>query len=192
MDDVPRVAAWRHIDAREAFEVAFLSPSPSGLRVDGHTAAVEEGDPFAVRYAIQVDRDWRTVSAHLWAHSASGLYERRLDADGEGGWRIDGAPAPALDGLLDVDLEASAMTNAFPVRRMRLAVGAAADAPAAYVRALDLGVERLDQRYERLPDAPDGGERYAYGAPRFDTFSELVYAPDGFVIDYPGLAERAL
>jgi hypothetical protein len=192
MDGVPSVAAWRHIDAREAFEVAFLSPSPSGLRIDGHTAAVEGGEPFAARYAIQLDRDWRTVRAHVWGRSASGVYERRLEADGRGGWRIDGVAAPALDGLWDVDLEASAMTNAFPVRRMRLAVGDAADAPAAYVRALDLSVEPLEQRYERLPDGPGGGERYAYGAPRFGTSCELVYAPDGFVVDYPGLAARAL
>jgi uncharacterized protein len=192
VERIPRMAAWRHIDAREAFEVAFTTPAPDGLRIDGHTAAVEEGAPFAVRYAIHVDAAWRTRSAHLWGRSAGGTYERLLEADGEGGWRIDGAPAPSLDGLLDVDLEASAMTNAFPVRRMRLAVGAAADAPAAYVRALDLAVERLDQRYERLPDGPDGGERYAYGAPRFETFCDLVYAPDGFVFDYPGLAERAL
>jgi hypothetical protein len=186
------VAAWRHIDAREAFEVAFLSPSPSGLRIDGHTAALEGGAAFAARYAIQLDRGWRTVRAHLWAVSAGGAYERRLEGDGHGGWRIDGVPAPALDGLLDVDLEASALTNAFPVRRVAPAVGEAVDAPAVYVRALDLAVERLEQRYERLPDAPGGGERYAYDAPRFGTSCTLAYAPDGFVAGYPGLAERAL
>ena len=188
----PQLAAWRHRDARVGFEVAFFARIADGLRVDGHTAAVEEGEPFAVRYAIHLDAAWRTVSAHLWCRAAGGTYERHLESDGRGSWRVDGAAAPALRGLLDVDLEASAMTNAFPARRMRLAVGAAADAPAAYVRALDPAVEPLEQRYERLPDAADGGERYAYGAPRFDTFCELVYAPDGFVVDYPGLAERAL
>ncbi len=192
MDGVPRMAAWRHIDVREAFEVAFLSPSPTGLRIDGHTAAVEGGEPFAARYAIHLDRDWRTVTVHLWGHSAAGTHERLLVADGGGRWRVDGAPEPALDGVWDVDLEASALTNAFPVRRMRLGVGEAADAQAAYVRALDLSVERLEQRYERLPDAPGGGERYAYGAPRFGTSCELAYAPDGLVVDYPGLAERVL
>ncbi|HET6689277.1 MAG TPA: putative glycolipid-binding domain-containing protein [Miltoncostaeaceae bacterium] len=192
MDGVPSVAAWRHIDAREAFEVAFLSPSPSGLRIDGHTAAVEEGRPFAARYAIQLDRGWRTIRAHLWGRSPDGPQERRLEADGRGGWRVDGAPAPALDGLLDVDLEASALTNAFPVRRLAPAVGDAIDAPAVYVRALDLAVERLEQRYERLPDAPGDGERYAYAAPRFGTSCALTYAPDGLVADYPGLAERVL
>jgi hypothetical protein len=190
VQEIPRVAAWRHIDAREAFEVAFLSPSAHGLRIDGHAAAVEHGAPFAARWTIQLDRGWRTVRAHLWAQSPLGLHERRLEADGDGGWRVDGAPAPALGGLLDVDLEASAMTNAVPVHRLALPVGARADVPAVYVRALDLAVERLDQTYERLPDAPGGGRRYAYAAPRFGTSCELVYAPDGLVADYPGLAVR--
>jgi hypothetical protein len=192
MDGVPRVAAWRHIDAREAFEVAFLSPSPTGLRIDGHAAAVEAGEPFAARWTIQLDGEWRTVRAHVWGRSAGGAYERRLESDGDGGWRVDGVPTPALDGLWDVDLEASAATNAFPVHRLRLAVGEAADAPAVYVRALDGSVEPLEQRYERLPDAPGGGERFAYAAPRFGAACELAYAPDGFVADYPGLAVRAL
>jgi uncharacterized protein len=37
----------------------------------------------------------------------------------------------------------------FPARRLELAVGRHADAPAAYVRAEDLRVERLEQRYLR-------------------------------------------
>jgi hypothetical protein len=58
-----------------------------------------------------------------------------------------------------VDFESSALTNAFPVHRLELQVGEEADAPAAYVRALDLSVERLDQRYVRLDD---DGSRQRY------------------------------
>jgi uncharacterized protein len=45
-------------------------------------------------------------------------------------------------------------------------VGQAADAPAAYVRAVELRVERLEERYTRLQDAK-GGQRYHYEAPAF-------------------------
>jgi len=80
--------------------------------------------------------------------------------------------------------------NALPVHRLRLAVGAAADAPAAYVRALDLGIERLDQRYERLPD--DGVRQcFHYAAPRFAFECRLRYDEFGLVLEYPGLAVRA-
>jgi hypothetical protein len=37
------------------------------------------------------------------------------------------------------------MTNALPVHRIALPAGAPADAPAAYVRAAGLAVERLEQ-----------------------------------------------
>jgi hypothetical protein len=104
--------------------------------------------------------------------------------DGSGRWRVNGAAAPALDGCLDLDLESSAMTNALPVHRLQLEVGEHAEAPAAYVRAVDLTVERLEQRYVRLDD--DGGrQRYRYSAPRFRFECELVYDEHGLVLDYP-------
>ena len=112
-----------------------------------------------------------------------------MEGDGEGRWRVDGAPAPALDGCLDVDLEASAATNAFPVGRLGLAVGAAADAPAAYVRVLDPVVGRLEQRYERIADDGDR-RRYRYTSPAFGFEAVLAYDAAGLVVDYPGIAIR--
>ena len=138
----------------------------------------------------QLDAGWATRSARVWGRASSGLRELSLEADGAGRWRVDDAPAGQLDGCLDVDLESSSLTNAFPVHRLGLEVGEAADAPAAYVRALDLGVERLEQRYRRLED--DGGrQRYHYVSPAFDFECELVYDESGLVLDYPGIAVRA-
>src|SRR5215217_9059098 len=93
-----------------------------------------------------------TRSAHVVGCSSSGRRERTLRSDGSGGWLVDGNPAPELRGCVDVDVEASAFTNALPVHRLRLNVGQAAEAPAVYVRALDLTIERLEQRYARVAD----------------------------------------
>ena len=117
----------------------------------------------------------------------------RLDpvTPGAGRWLVDGRPAPGLDGCADVDLEASACTNTVPVHRLRLAAGAQAAAPAAYVRAVDLAVERLDQTYRRAPDTAAGDEPvFDYAAPRFDVACRLAYDRSGLVVDYPGLAVR--
>ncbi len=103
---------------------------------------------------------------------------------------MDGAPAPELDGCLDLDLESSSLTNAFPVHRLALRVGDRSDAPAAYVRATDLVVERLEQRYERVADQGDR-RCFEYAAPAFDFTCRLVYDRHGLPIDYPGIAERA-
>ena len=90
-----------------------------------------------------------------------------------------------------MDLESSSLTNAFPVHRLGLGVGAEADAPAAYVRALDLSVERLEQRYVRLEDDGSRRERYRYTAPAFGFECQLLYDEYGLVLDYPGIAVRA-
>ncbi len=169
--------------------MVFLSREADGYRVEGHSTGIEEGEVWGVRYAIALDLAWTTRTARVAGQSAVGSYEVQLDCDAEGEWRVDGASAPALAGCLDVDLEASAFTNAFPVHRLALDVGERAEAPAAYVRALDLRVERLEQTYARLPH--DGERsRYHYVSPRFDYRDELVYDEFGLVLDYPGLAVR--
>jgi uncharacterized protein len=186
----PAFAAWQHRDARAGFEVVFLHPEGSGFRVDGATTAVEDGDAWVVRYSIAFDAAWTARGARVEGRSAAGLSEVSLAGDGAGEWQINGTAAPALEGCLDVDLESSALTNAFPVRRLRLAIGGDAEAPAVYVRAADLGIERLEQRYRRLDDDGDR-QRYGYTAPRFGFACELLYDRSGLLLDYPGIATRA-
>jgi hypothetical protein len=186
--DPPPAAAWRHRDAREGFEVAFIERAHEGVRVEGLTSGVEAGILWGVWYRIELDARWRTQRASLVSWTGAGRREVTLEA-AAGRWTLDGAHAPELDGCVDVDLEASAFTNAFPVRRLGLEVGQAAEAPAAWVR-LDPAVERLEQRYVR---APDDGERrrYAYAAPPVAFEAEIVYDASGLVLEYPGIAVRA-
>jgi hypothetical protein len=187
---LPAAAAWRHLEAREGFEAAFFRPLPAGgWEAEGTTAAAEDGRAWVVSYAIQLDAAWRTRRARVATRTAAGTRETALEADGAGGWLIDGRPAPHLDGCLDVDLESSAMTNTLPVHRLSLAQGARAESPAAYVRALDLTVERLEQSYRRIAD-DGGGQRYDYAAPAFGFTACLAYDQSGLVVDYPGIARR--
>jgi hypothetical protein len=116
---------------------------------------------------------------------ADGVREVAIERDGAGDWTVDGAPAPHVAGCLDVDLEASALTNAFPVARLALATGEEAQAPAAWVRVPDLRVERLEQRYARVAE-----HEYDYEAPDLPFACRLVYGDDGFIVDYPGIAVR--
>jgi hypothetical protein len=188
---LPTSAAWRHSGARDGFESVFLFSDGSGCRLAGHAAALEDGTAWAVHYAISLDSNWLTSTARIEGWSTSGHREVVIEGDGVGGWRIDGRAAPELDGCLDVDLESSACTNAFPVNRLHLGIGQAADAPAAYVRALDLSVGRLEQRYVRVDD--DGTTmQYDYLAPAFDFEARLTYDEAGLVLDYPGIARRVL
>jgi len=187
---LPRQAAWQHRDARAGFEVVFFDARGGEYLIHGCTAAIEDGTPWAVEYAIELDGAGATRSARISGRSAAGPCSALLEADGAGRWLVNGQPAPQLDGCLDVDLESSAMTNALPVRRLSLAVAAQASAPAAYVHATGLAVDRLEQTYLRAP-GQGPGEYYDYAAPAFDFESRMTYDQSGLVLDYPGIAIRA-
>lgn len=187
---LPATACWEHRVARSGFEVAYFQAVPAGWSMDGTTAAVEDGQTWIVSYSIRLDASWLTREARVTARTAAGRRETVLAGDGEGRWSIDGRRAVHLDGCLDVDLESSALTNTLPVHRLDLAAGDRAETPAAYVRALDLSVERLEQTYTRLPDEA-GRPRYLYAAPAFDFTGTLSYDESGLVLDYPGIAMRA-
>jgi uncharacterized protein len=187
----PASAAWRHQEARSGFEVVYFRETSDGLRIDGCTTAVEDGRSWIVEYRIEVDGSWRTRSAHIIGRSESGRRSTTLESTGDGRWLVDGQAAAALDGCFDVDLESSALTNAFPVHRLGLEVSARSEAPAVYVRAEDLSVSRLEQTYTRLTNDEDGRQRFDYVSPAFDFRCELVYDAAGLVLAYPGIATRA-
>ena len=187
---LPVTAAWRHRDGRAGFEVAYFQAVAEGCRIEGWTTAIEDGTTWAVEYLIDLDRTGATRSARIRGRSAAGFSAALLEADVTGRWVVDGVPAPALDGCLDVDLESSAMTNALPVRRMGLVPGARVSAPAAYVRAVGLTVDRLEQRYLRVRDDA-ARQRYDYAAPAFNFACRLDCDDSGLVLDYPGIAVRA-
>jgi uncharacterized protein len=182
-----QAAAWRHLGLRDGFEVVFLEPARGGHLLEGHVAAVEEGCAWGLRYQLRVDDRWATRTAVVVSIAAAGSIAVRIEGDGQGRWRVDDRPAPELDGCLDVDLEASACTNCLPVRRLALEPGEEAKVAAVYVRAADLGIERLEQTYRRLE-----GHRYEYASSRFGYRNELLFDEDGLVVDYPDLAARTL
>lgn len=186
----PATAAWSHRDARTGFEVVYFAPLAHGYRIEGCTTAVDDGHTWCVAYDITVGPDWRTHRAEVTGRDIAGRRTVLLESDAAGHWRVNGEPAPHLDGCLDVDLESSAMTNTFPVHRTALPIGGRAAAPAAYVRARDLSVDRLEQEYLRAPDR--GPARcFDYSAPVFDFSCRLAYDASGLVLDYPGIASRA-
>ena len=191
MLELPLSAAWRQQGVQQGFEVLFPSTEGDFLRFDGHSTGVEEGQAWGIRYSILLDSGWHTRSARVVSRSVMGTRELQLERDAASGWLVNGAPAPHVDGCPDVDLEASAFTNAFPVRRLGLAPGESGAAPALYVRAPDLRVERLEQTYRRIED--DGPRsRYEYTSHDSGFEALLVFDEYGFALDYPGIAVRVL
>lgn len=186
----PGTAAWQHQQARSGFEVVFVRAARDAIYCEGCTSAIEEGEAWFVEYEIELDAKWRTKRAYVRGRSGAGAErETRLTSDGRGHWRVDGQAVPLLDGCFDLDLESSALTNAFPVHRLHLAVGDRAEVSAAYVRATSLGVERLEQNYLRVRDEGESA-CFEYAAPEVGFSSRLIYDEFGLVVEYPGIARR--
>jgi uncharacterized protein len=178
---LPLSAAWRFVETVNGFEVVYARPN----LLRGHTSAIENGQTYAVRYEIAFDDRWHTREAHVVSDTITGPRATLLKSDGKGHWTVDGKIAPDLDGLIDVDLEASACTNTLPIHRLAMPPGEVTAAPAVYIRAFDLSVQRLDQSYRRLDD-----HRYDYTSTGVDFRAVLEYDTAGLILDYPGIAVR--
>jgi hypothetical protein len=187
--DLPRAACWLHQGLRSGFEVSYFTPHSYGHRIEGTTTGFQDGAAWVVRYDIELDQLWRTRRVRITSKTALGSTEQSAESDGEGHWLIDGHEAAHLDGCLDIDLEASAMTNALPVRRLSLTPGENRAVPAAYVRLTERKIERLEQFYARLDDQADGPS-FDYQAPAFDFRCRLIYDRAGLVLEYPGIGIR--
>jgi hypothetical protein len=186
----PSSACWSHQGLRTGFEVTYFTIEEDGTRADGTTTGLQDGDTWIVSYSLLLDKLWRTRTALIKSRTASGPTERLLESDGNGHWSVDGKAMTDLDGCFDVDLESSALTNALPVHRLHLEVGDRAEAPAAYVRASSLTIDRLEQIYSRVHAAPDR-QRFEYEAPAFEFRCQLEYDDRGLVVKYPGIAFRS-
>lgn len=180
---------WRRLDV-PGREQARVEQTAAGWRLTSELDAEDEGVAARLRYTIDCDREWRTRSALIEGEANGEPVRFALTADGEGHWRRDGAPLPALDGALDVDLGFTPMTNTLPIRRLGLEVGETAPVRSAWLRFPELHLESLEQTYTREAERAFGYRAQVDGEPftaRLDTDA------CGRVLLYEGLweAERA-
>lgn len=180
-----REILWRRVMDDLSFERAQLHRRTGETLLSGHVMIAEKGLPLLVDYRIAVDAQWRTRSVAVAQQYLGKTQTLRLDHDGQGNWRIDGLPAPALAGCLDVDLGVSPSTNMLPVNRLSLVIGAVGSIRAAWVRFPALDVIAASQSYERLDH-----NRYHYRSIASGVTAVLDVDADGLPIDYQGIWKR--
>ena len=195
---VGRLVLWRCL-FRAGTEVAEVTREPSGSwRAVGDVHLAHEGRPVHVQYQLGWDAGWRTRFLGVVAKErpgevrvlslrvgADGRWQRSLETVGDERLVEEYRDAPALAGLVDVDLGCTPLTNTLPIRRLALAVGASAEVTAAWVRFPELTVEPLPQRYTRL-----GERRYRYESGGGPFRAELAVDDLGLVTRYEGGWER--
>jgi len=174
-------AFWRRLD-EPGHDAARLSRSGEGWKLEGY-AAFRENGPTGLRYELDLDTNFGTISANILGHR-SGLSFRHEFHRVEGEWWIDGNSAPGLDDLVHLDFGFTPATNLQQLLHADLAVGEEAEIPAAWFDIGEASLVRLPQRYRRV--APD---RYHYSSPMTGYEATLEMAASGFVRLYPGLWE---
>lgn len=185
-DDMDRSLRWATEEGRglEFFSIRSLG---QGLVAEGVVIGPDSGVPyeglFGCSYTIRCDAHWRVRQAEVRVTGGAHLL---LRADGEGRWSgPDGAPVPALDGCIDVDLTCTPFTNTLPIRRLGDALRARQEIRVAYITLPVASVMPSRQAYALLGDG-----RY-----RFESLSDPFQADietdaDGLVVRYPGLFRR--
>ncbi|MEV6347951.1 putative glycolipid-binding domain-containing protein [Actinoplanes sp. NPDC051851] len=162
---------------------------------------------FVCEYELRTDPGWVTSRLDVRAQGAGWARAVRLEL-AAGRWRVTASEQGDLDsalvaagharagqpgmedpdllyGAFDVDLGHSPLTNTLPIRRLGLlgSEGVAHRLSVAWVLVPSLEVVQADQIYTAI-----GENRVRYAS---ETFSaDLTLDDDGFVLDYPGLAER--
>ena len=139
---------WKRLD-QPATERATLARLDDGWQLVGLVTGRDEAiGEYVLRYDVRVDAAWITRSAEVEGSLGAAPVKLRLTHDAAAGtWTRNGVAVPDLDGCIDVDLGFTPATNTLPIRRLSLAVGAAATVYAAWLRFPDFTVEVLEQRY---------------------------------------------
>jgi hypothetical protein len=162
-----RLYAWH---GPAIFELAFVELEDDRLTARGTQLCAD----YRLSYVLETSQMF--VSERLRAEVET--------MHGTGTLDLRRGTKPLRDEVLDLDLQASPLFNSLPVLRDRLHGGGdARDYVMAYVNVPELSVARSEQRYVPL-------ER---GVVRFRSGSftaDLEFDADGFVVRYPGLAER--
>lgn len=189
--DLPSFATYLHAGLRDGFEVVFFrAPETTrrGFLLEGGTSAMEGGIPWSVQFRIEVDPAWETTRVESVGTSPSGDHTLLAERH-HGRWTVNGTERRDLDGCVDIDFESSVVTNTLAVHRIDLAARAPVEVPAAFVRADDLRVERLEQTYlctERTQDQIV----FDYVSTTADFACQLVFDAAGLVVEYPGIGRR--
>jgi uncharacterized protein len=174
-----RFLAWRGLDEWRA-EGCTIERGDHGLRAVG----VQLGSAYQLDYGLETGPELFTRRLVVTVKDAAGERGVLLERSEEGGdWTANGKPLPHVEGALDIDLALSPLTNYMPAARLE---AEPADHVMAWVDVPSLDVTRAAQRYEpiqpgrvRFVDLDDGFT------------AELELDAEGFVVHYPGLAERA-
>jgi uncharacterized protein len=174
---------WRRLDV-PGHDACRLRSRAGGWTIEGAAVFREDDAPCRLGYAIDCDREWRTLQADVRGWIGERTLEYEVARTPDGAWTLNGAAVRLAGACSDLDLGFTPASNLTQLRRLALRVGQAADVDVAWLDAAAGTLDVLRQTYSRRSDTT-----YWYEAPRFEYSALLEVTPEGFVRRYPGLWE---
>jgi hypothetical protein len=160
------------------------------IRANGRivAAATDANPAFGAFYEVQTDESGATKRFGLTVTLAERERQLAIARDEENMWLItdhQGERRESFNGALDVDVVFSPFFNALPIRRLDLQERADSIAlPMVYVNVPEMTVDAAIVNYT----STGGLDGIKLRSPVADT--TVTVDADGFIVDYPGLAER--
>jgi uncharacterized protein len=167
----------------------------TGKRIKAYGRIVAAATPshpaFSASYDLVTDEAGGTKRLSMTVTLAERERQLSIARDEENMWLIQDhtgqTQRSAYDGALDVDVIFSPFFNALPIRRTGLYQRADSIAcPVVYVRLPEVSVDAAVISYSSA--GPDLLEGIKLHSPVAET--TITVDSDGFILDYPGLAER--
>lgn len=170
---------WQPTDGI-GFEHAEIADRAEGIAINSAVIGEQGGQPFALIYRLLCTANWQVRELQIGTINMPKPMELIRDQDG---WRdAVGRRLPELTGCLDVDISATPLTNALPIRRLNLAVGQSAEVSVAYIHCPSLELTVINQRYTRKSET-----QYLFDLIDGSFSATITVDQDGFVTDYPRL-----
>lgn len=161
----------------------------SNIVADGFILRCLADTPFRFHYRIDCNPQWQMHKFQLREGGSNALL-LELSLEPSGYWYDgNGILLPNLSECSEIDFQLSVFTNTLPLRRLQLNLGETANLKVAYLRAPELKVTPLLQRYTCLTKEP-WGARYLYENLESGFTTELSVDADSFIVSYPPRFQR--
>ncbi|MET8654812.1 MULTISPECIES: putative glycolipid-binding domain-containing protein [Nocardia] len=183
----PAILTWRSHNATR-MESVRVTMNGNRIRAAGRMIGGDCADhpAFSASYDLVTDENGATKRLSLRTTTAAGERHASIARDEESYWLVDAGGShvrSTFAGALDVDVVLSPFFNTLPIRRFGLQHRADdVQVPVVYVRLPDLLVQEASLTYSSGVD----------GISVLSPVSSATVTVDaeGFLLDYPGLAER--